>query len=195
MAIDLSQYGITGVREVIHNPSYQQLFVDETDPKLEGFEKGVETNTGAVSVRTGIFTGRSPKDKYTVLDASTKDNFWFDGTINRSMTPETFDELEKLVVKQLSGKERLYVVDTFCGTNADTRMKVRFIMEVAWQAHFVTNMFIRPSHYELANYGEPDFVVMNGSKCTNPNWKATLQFLSKLSLLSHGRKAHPTTNY
>ncbi len=171
MAIDLSQYGITGVREVIHNPSYQQLFVDETDPKLEGFEKGVETNTGAVSVRTGIFTGRSPKDKYTVLDASTKDNFWFDGTINRSMTPETFDELEKLVVKQLSGKERLYVVDTFCGTNADTRMKVRFIMEVAWQAHFVTNMFIRPSHYELANYGEPDFVVMNGSKCTNPNWK------------------------
>ncbi len=171
MALDLSKYGITGVKEIVHNPSYQQLFVDETDPKLEGFEKGTQTNTGAVCVRTGIFTGRSPKDKYTVLDDSTRKDFWFDGTINRSMTPETFDKLEALVVKQLSNKQKLYVVDTYCGTNADTRMKVRFIMEVAWQAHFVTNMFIRPSHYELANYGEPDFVVMNGSKCVNPDWK------------------------
>ncbi len=171
MSVDLSKYGITGVKEIVHNPSYQQLFTDETNPKLEGFEKGVETNTGAVCVRTGIFTGRSPKDKYTVLDDSTRKDFWFDGAINRSMTPEVFDHLEKLVVKELSNKEKLYVVDTFCGTNANTRMKVRFIMEVAWQAHFVTNMFIRPSHYELANYGEPDFVVMNGSKCTNPNWK------------------------
>lgn len=177
MSVNLEKYGITGVKEIIHNPSYQQLFVDETNPSLEGFEVGTQTNTGAVSVKTGVFTGRSPKDKYMVLDASTKDHFWFKDekspfSPNFAMTPEVFDKLEVLAVNQLSNKDQLYVVDTFCGTNEDTRMKVRFVMEVAWQAHFVTNMFIRPSHYELANYGEPDFVVLNASKCVNPDWKA-----------------------
>ncbi len=169
--IDLSKYGITGVKEVIYNPSYEQLFQAEMDPKNEGFEKGVLTNTGAVAVKTGIFTGRSPKDRYIVKDAVSENTIWWDGTINRPVSGEVWNDLKGLVQKELSNKDRLYVVDTFCGTNQDTRMKVRFIMEVAWQAHFVSNMFIRPSHYELANYGEPDFVVMNGSKCTNPNWK------------------------
>ncbi|MDR3180358.1 MAG: phosphoenolpyruvate carboxykinase (ATP) [Prevotellaceae bacterium] len=169
--LDLSKYGITGVKEVVHNPSYEQLFKDEVDPRNEGFEKGVLTNTGAVAVKTGVFTGRSPKDRYIVKDAVSENTIWWDGTINRPVTGAVWSELKGLVQNQLSNKNRLYVVDTFCGTNKDTRMKVRFIMEVAWQAHFVTNMFIRPSHYELANYGEPDFVVMNGSKCTNPKWK------------------------
>ncbi|MDR2890918.1 MAG: phosphoenolpyruvate carboxykinase (ATP) [Alistipes sp.] len=168
--IDLSKYGITGATEVIHNPSYEELYRAEIDPKNEGFEKGVETVTGAVSVNTGIFTGRSPKDRYIVKDAVSDANIWWDGNINKPVSGEVYNHCKALVQKELSGK-KLYVVDTFCGTNKDTRMKVRFIMEVAWQAHFVTNMFIRPSHYELENYGEPDFVVMNGSKVTNPQWK------------------------
>ena len=169
--LDLSKYGIVGDFEVLHNPTYQQLFEDELDPKNEGFERGVLTKTGAVAVDTGIFTGRSPKDKFIVLDDTTRDTMWWDGVINRPTSPEVFDACKDLVTKQLSGARKIYVVDTFCGTNEDTRMKVRFIMEVAWQAHFVTNMFIRPSHFELANYGEPDFVCLNGSKTTNPNWK------------------------
>jgi phosphoenolpyruvate carboxykinase (ATP) len=168
---DLEKYGIKGVSEIVHNPTYQELFEAEVDPKNEGFERGVVTKTGAVAVDTGIFTGRSPKDKFIVLDSTTKDTLWWDGTINRPTTPEVFDHCKNLVAKQLSSAKKLYVVDTFCGTNEDTRMKVRFVMEVAWQAHFVTNMFIRPSHFELANYGEPDFVCLNGSKTTNPNWK------------------------
>ncbi len=169
--LDLSKYGIVGDFEVLHNPTYQQLFEDELDPKNEGFERGVLTTTGAVAVDTGIFTGRSPKDKFIVLDDTTRDTMWWDGVINRPTSAEVFDACKALVTKQLSGARKIYVVDTFCGTNEDTRMKVRFIMEVAWQAHFVTNMFIRPSHYELANYGEPDFVTLNGSKTINPNWK------------------------
>ena len=169
--LDLSKYGIAGDFEVIHNPSYEELFQAEMDPANEGFERGILTNTGAVSVDTGVFTGRSPKDKFIVMDDVTRDTLWWDGNINRPTTPEVFDHCRGLVADQLSGAKKLYVVDTFCGTNEDTRMKVRFIMEVAWQAHFVTNMFIRPSHYELANYGEPDFVCLNGSKTTNPNWK------------------------
>ena len=168
--LDLSKYGITGVTEIVHNPSYEQLFQAEMSPKNEGFEKGVLTNTGAVAVKTGVFTGRSPKDRYIVKDATSDQHMWWDGTINKPVSTEIWDDCKVLVQKELSNK-KLYVVDTFCGTNEDTRMKVRFIMEVAWQAHFVTNMFIRPSHFELANYGEPDFVVMNGSKCTNPKWK------------------------
>lgn len=168
---DLLKYGINTNAEIIHNPTYEQLFQAEMDPSNEGFERGVLTNTGAVAVDTGVFTGRSPKDKFIVLDDTTKDTLWWDGTINRPTTPEVFDHCKNLVTKQLSGSDKLYVVDTFCGTNEDTRMKVRFVMEVAWQAHFVTNMFIRPSHYELANYGEPDFVCLNGSKTSNPNWK------------------------
>lgn len=169
--LDLSKYGIKGDFEVVHNPSYEVLFQDEMNPANQGFEKAKLTNTGATAVFTGKFTGRSPKDKFIVKDSVTEDTLWWDGTINRPTTPEVFDHCKDLVTKQLSTAKKLYVVDTFCGTNEDTRMKVRFIMEVAWQAHFVTNMFIRPSHYELANYGEPDFVTLNGSKTINPNWK------------------------
>jgi phosphoenolpyruvate carboxykinase (ATP) len=169
--LDLSKYGISGNYEIVHNPTYQQLFIAETDPKNEGFERGVETNTGAVSVDTGIFTGRSPKDKYFVKDAITEKNMWWDGVINRPINTEVWDYCKGLVTERLGSVKKLYVVDCFCGTNEDTRMKVRFIMEVAWQAHFVSNMFIRPSLYDLANFGEPDFVVMNGSKVTNPKWK------------------------
>ena len=118
-------------------------------------------------VDTGIFTGRSPKDKFIVLDDTTRNTLWWDGTINKPTTPEVFDACKKLVTKQLSGEKKIYVYYTFCGTNEDTLMKVRYIMEVAWQAHFVTNMFIRPSHYELANYGEPDWVTINGPKSPN----------------------------
>ena len=169
--LDLSKYGITGNFEVLHNPTYEELFQAEMDSSNQGFEKGVLTNTGAVAVDTGKFTGRSPKDKFIVLDDTTKDTMWWDGTINRPTTPEVFDHCKDLVTKQLSTAKKIYVVDTFCGTNEDTRMKVRFVMEVAWQAHFVTNMFIRPSHFELDNYGEPDFVCLNGSKTVNPQWK------------------------
>lgn len=169
--IDLSKYGITAMKEIIRNPSYEELFQAEMDPKNQGFEKGKLTTTGAVSVDTGIFTGRSPKDKYFVKDEITDKNMWWDGVINRPVNTDVWNHCMGLVTKQLESSDKLYVVDCYCGTNVDTRMKVRFIMEVAWQAHFVTNMFIRPSHYELANFGEPDFVVMNGSKATNPQWK------------------------
>jgi len=171
MSIDLSKYGIKGNFEIVHNPSYEELYQAEIDSKNEGFEKGTVTTTGAVAVDTGIFTGRSPKDKFFVKDEITEKNMWWDGTINRPVSTEIWDHCKNLVTEQLGSSKKLYVVDVFCGTNADTRMKVRFIMEVAWQAHFVTNMFIRPSHYELANFGEPDFVFLNGSKATNPQWK------------------------
>jgi phosphoenolpyruvate carboxykinase (ATP) len=172
--LDLSKYGITDVKEIVYNPSYEQLFEEETKPGLEGFEKGQVTELGAVNVMTGIFTGRSPKDKFIVLDETTKDTIWWTSAQapndNKPTTPEVWKELKELSAKQLSGK-RLFVVDTFCGANPDTRLKVRFIMEVAWQAHFVKNMFIRPTEDELANYGEPDFVSLNASKTTNPKWK------------------------
>ena len=172
--LDLSKYGITGVKEIIHNPSYEELFKEETRPELEGFEKGVVTELGAVAVDTGIFTGRSPKDKYIVKDDTTKDTIWWTTehapNDNKPVSPEVWKDLKELAVKQLSGK-KLYVVDTYCGANPDTRLKIRFIMEVAWQAHFVTNMFIRPTKEELENFGEPDFVSLNASKTSNPNWK------------------------
>jgi phosphoenolpyruvate carboxykinase (ATP) len=168
---DLAKYGIRNVKEVFHNPSFEDLYNFELDPCLEGFEKGVKTKTGAVAVKTGIFTGRSPKDKFFVKDPKTENSIWWDGVINRPVNHDVWGHCKGLVLNQLSGAKRLYVVDAFCGTNENSRMKVRFIVEVAWQAHFVTNMFIRPSHYELANFGEPDFVVFNGSKVTNPNWK------------------------
>ena len=172
--LDLSKYGITDAKEIIHNPSYEQLFKEETNPDLEGFEKGQETELGAVNVMTGEFTGRSPKDKFIVKDDVTKDTIWWttpgSPNDNKPTTPEVWNELKELTAKQLSGK-KLYVVDTFCGANENSRLKVRFIMEVAWQAHFVKNMFIRPTEEELANYGEPDFVSLNASKTTNPNWK------------------------
>ena len=172
--LDLSKYGITGVTDIVYNPSYDTLYEEETRPELEGFEKGVVTENGAVAVRTGIFTGRSPKDKYIVYDETSKQNLWWDTdkahNDNHPTTPEVWDDLKALVTEQLSDK-RLFVVDTYCGTHENTRLKVRFIVEVAWQAHFVTNMFLRPTEEELETYGEPDFVVMNGSKTSNPNWQ------------------------
>ncbi|WP_209391193.1 phosphoenolpyruvate carboxykinase (ATP) [Chryseobacterium sp. RR2-3-20] len=168
---DLQKLGIRGDYELIYNPSYEELYQAEVSPDNQGFEKAELTESGAVSVETGIFTGRSPKDRYIVQDDVTKDTIFWDGKVNLPTTPEIFDSCKDLVLDQLSSSKKIYVVDTFCGTNEDTRLKVRFIMEVAWQAHFVTNMFIRPSHYDLQNYGEPDFTVINGSKTTNPNWE------------------------
>jgi phosphoenolpyruvate carboxykinase (ATP) len=171
-SIDLSPYGITDVEEIVYNPSYELLFAEETKADLEGYEKGTVTELGAVAVDTGIFTGRSPKDKYIVRDDSSRDSVWWSDqgkNDNHPMSTEVWDHLKGLVTKQLSNK-RLFVVDTFCGANEDTRLKVRFITEVAWQAHFVKNMFIRPSEEELKDY-QPDFIVMNGAKTTNPNWK------------------------
>jgi phosphoenolpyruvate carboxykinase (ATP) len=169
--VDLTKYGIDGNIEVVYNPTYEQFFKAETDSANEGFEKGELTTTGAISVKTGVFTGRSPKDRYIVKDSVTENTIWWDGNINKPVEVNVWNDLKALSIKQLNSTKKLYVVDTFCGTNVDTRMKVRFIMEVAWQAHFVTNMFIRPSLYELEHYGEPDFVVFNSSKVTNPKWK------------------------
>ena len=168
---DLAKYGIMNVQEIVYNPTYEELFQAEMDPKNEGFEKGVLTNTGAVAVKTGIFTGRSPKDKFFVLDDLSEKTMWWDGVVNKSVTQETWKDCKKLVTDRLATEKKLYVVDCFCGTNPDTRLKLRCVMEVAWQAHFIKNMFIRPSQYELEHFGEPDFVMLNGSKVTDPNWK------------------------
>ena len=172
--IDLSKYGINGAVEILHNPSYDVLFAEETKPGLEGFDKGQVTELGAVNVMTGVYTGRSPKDKFFVMDEVSKNTVWWTSdeykNDNKPVSQETWNSLKELAVKELSGK-KLYVVDTFCGANANSRLKVRFIMEVAWQAHFVTNMFIRPTAEELANYGEPDFVVFNASKAKVENYK------------------------
>ena len=168
---ELHGLGITGYHEVSYNPSYEELYQAEMSNRRKGYEKGAVTESGAVAVKTGVFTGRSPKDRYIVKDDVTKDTIYWDDKVNFPTTPMIWHDLKKLVLKQLSTSPKLYVVDAFCGTNPDTRLKVRFVMEVAWQAHFVTNMFIRPSVYELENFGEPDFVVMNGSKTTNPNWE------------------------
>ena len=171
--IDLSKYGINGVKEVIHNPSYEELFAAETDASLEGFEVGQETELGAVNVMTGIYTGRSPKDKFIVMDENSKDTVWWTSdefkNDNHPCSEATWKVLKELAVNQLSDK-KLYVMDLFCGTNADTRMAIRFIMEVAWQAHFVKNMFINPTAEELENF-EPDFVVYNASKAKVENFK------------------------
>src|SRR5690554_940096 len=168
--LDLSQYGITDVTEIVYNPSYDLLFAEETRSDLEGYEQGRVTKTGAVAVDTGIFTGRSPKDKYIVRDDTTRDTVWWSDqgkNDNKPISPEVWTDLKQLVTNQLSGK-RLFVVDTYCGANEDTRLAVRFITEVAWQAHFVKNMFIRPTDEELRTF-KADFVVMNGAKCTNPD--------------------------
>ena len=171
--LDLSKYGILGAKEIIHNPSYEELFTAETDPSLEGFEKGVETELGAVNVMTGIYTGRSPKDKFIVMDENSKDTVWWTSdefkNDNHPCSVDTWNTLKDLAVKELSEK-KLYVMDVFCGTNADSRMAIRFIMEVAWQAHFVKNMFIAPTAEELANF-EPDFVCYNASKAKAVNFK------------------------
>lgn len=172
--LDLTKYGITGTVEIVHNPSYEVLFAEETKAGLEGFEKGQETELGAVNVMTGIYTGRSPKDKFLVKDATSENTVWWTSeeykNDNKPVTTETWNVLKDLAAKELSNK-KLFVVDGYCGANEATRLKVRFIMEVAWQAHFVKNMFIRPTEEELANYGEPDFVSFNAAKAKVDNYK------------------------
>ena len=170
---DLLKYGISGTTEVVYNPSYETLFEEETKAGLEGYEVGKNTELNAVNVMTGIYTGRSPKDKYIVMDETSKNTVWWttEGykNDNHPMTEETWAKVKEIAKKELSNK-RLFVVDAFCGANADTRMAVRFIVEVAWQAHFVTNMFIRPTEEELKNF-EPNFIIYNASKAKVENYK------------------------
>ena len=171
--IDLTRYGITGTTEIVYNPSYEELYKEELDPSLEGYEKGQESELGAVNVMTGIYTGRSPKDKFIVMDENSKDTVWWTSdeykNDNHPATKEAWEACKDIAKKELSGK-KLYVVDAFCGANKDTRMGIRFIMEVARQAHFVRNMFIKPTDEELENF-EPDFVVYNASKAKVENYK------------------------
>ena len=171
--IDLTKYGISGTTEIVYNPSFEMLFEEETKPGLEGFDKGQVSELGAVNVMTGIYTGRSPKDKYIVMDENSKDTVWWNTeeypNDNHVASQETWQALQDIAKKELSNK-RLFVVDCFCGANKDTRMAIRFIMEVAWQAHFIKNMFIIPTDEELANF-EPDFVCYNASKAKVENYK------------------------
>ena len=173
MAIDLSKYGILGTTEIVYNPSYDTLFAEETKAELTGYEVGQVTELGAVNVMTGIYTGRSPKDKYIVMDKNSKDTVWWTSegykNDNHPMSEDVWAQVKKLAVSELCNK-RLFVVDAFCGANKDTRMAVRFIVEVAWQAHFIKNMFIQPSQEELESF-EPDFVVYNASKAKVENFK------------------------
>ncbi|WP_058960580.1 phosphoenolpyruvate carboxykinase (ATP) [Type-E symbiont of Plautia stali] len=172
---DLAALGISGTTEVVYNPDFDTLFQEETRPELEGYARGTQTQSGTIAVDTGIFTGRSPKDKYIVRDDTTRDTLWWNDVgngknDNQPLSQETWQALKDRCTAQLSGK-RLFVIDAFCGANPDTRLSVRFVMEVAWQAHFVKNMFIRPDEAELASF-KPDFVVMNAAQCTNPDWQA-----------------------
>tara|TARA_R110002073_G_scaffold36324_2_gene105745 strand:+ start:502 stop:2127 length:1626 start_codon:yes stop_codon:yes gene_type:complete len=169
----LRNYGIHDPREIVYNPDYDTLFREETRPELNGYEAGRETVSGAVAVDTGIFTGRSPKDKYFVKDDTTRDTLWWSdqgNNDNKPISPATWQSLKSVVGAQLSGK-RLFVNDLFCGANPASRLRVRFVTEVAWQSHFVKNMFIRPTGAELEDF-EPDFVVLNGARATNPDWQA-----------------------
>ena len=171
----LTSYGIRDVEEVSYNPSYEELYNDEMNPSLTGFDKGVMTELGAVNVMTGIYTGRSPKDKYFVMDDVSRDTVWWTSkeykNDNKPITPEVWNELKQIALNELNGRKKLYVMDAFAGANENTRLKIRFIMEVAWQAHFVKNMFVRPNEEELANFGEPDFVVYTASKGKVTNYK------------------------
>ena len=171
--LDLSIYGITGATEIVHNPSYEDLYLAETDPSLTGYEKGQTTELGAVNVMTGIYTGRSPKDKFIVMDENSKDTVWWTSdefkNDNHPCSEDTWKAVKDIALDELSNK-KLYVMDVFCGTNADSRMAIRFIMEVAWQAHFVKNMFIAPTKEELENF-TPDFVSYNASKAKVENFK------------------------
>ena len=170
----LESYGIHNFKEIVYNPSYETLFEEETNPELQGYEKVQLTELGAVNVMTGKFTGRSPKDKYIVEDDVTRDSIWWTSAEakndNKKLSQEAWNHLKDITTQELSNS-RLFVVDLYCGANEDTRLKVRFITEVAWQAHFVTNMFIRPTHEQLDNFGEPDFVVMNASKTSNKDFE------------------------
>ena len=170
---ELNNYGITNVGKVVYNPSYDQLFAEETKSTLEGYEKGQVSELGAVNVMTGVYTGRSPKDKYIVMDNNSKDTVWWTSegykNDNHPMSEDVWAKVKDIAIKELSGKD-LYVVDAFCGANKDTRMAVRFIVEVAWQAHFIKNMFIAPTEEELKNF-KPDFIVYNASKAKVENYK------------------------
>ncbi len=172
--LDLTKYGIMNTAEIVHNPSYDVLFEEETKESLQGFEKGQVTELGAVNVMTGIYTGRSPKDKFFVKNEASEDSVWWTSeeyaNDNKPCSEAAWDDLRKKAMTQLSGAKKLFVVDTYCGANENSRLKVRFIMEVAWQAHFVTNMFIRPTAEELETY-EPDFVSFNASKAKVDNYK------------------------
>ena len=171
--VDLSKYGITGAKEIVYNPSYELLFEEETKADLEGYDKGQLTELDAINVMTGVYTGRSPKDKFIVMDENSKDTVWWTTdeykNDNHAASEETWKAVKDIAIKELSDK-KLYVVDAFCGANKDTRMAVRFIMEVAWQAHFVENMFIKPTKEEEENF-EPDFIVYNASKAKVENFK------------------------
>ena len=171
--IDLKKYGIIDVKEIVYNPSYDMLFNEEMKPELEGYDKGTLTELGAVNVMTGVYTGRSPKDKFIVVDENSNDTVWWTSDAykndNHPASEETWAAVKKIAQEELSGK-RLFVVDAFCGANKDTRMAIRFIMEVAWQAHFVRNMFIKPTEEELADFA-PDFVVYTASKAKVENYK------------------------
>jgi len=172
--LDLSKYGIANVEEIFHNLSYDELFKHVTNPKLEGYERGYLTDSGAVTVDTGIFTGRSPKDKFIVKEETSENNIWWKNehrpaSDNKPITEEVWDELLERSANQLTGK-KLYVQDGYAGANENTRLKIRVITEVAWMAHFVKNMFIRPTDEELETF-EPDYVMLNASKTSNPNWE------------------------
>ena len=171
--IDLSRYGITDVQEIVYNPSYEELFEEEMKPGLTGYDVGQVSELGAVNVMTGVYTGRSPKDKFLVMDETSKDTVWWTSdeypNDNKPVSKETWKACKDLAIKELSGK-KLYVADVFCGANKDTRMAIRFIMEVAWQAHFVLNMFIKPTAEELETF-EPDFVAFNASKAKVENYQ------------------------
>jgi len=173
MKIDLSKYGIVGTTKIVHNPSYEELYKEELKPELEGYEKAQESELGALNVMTGIYTGRSPQDKYIVMDETSKDTVWWTSAEykndNHPASKKAWEVVKDLAKKELSNK-KLFVVDAFCGADESSRMSVRFIMEVAWQAHFVTNMFINPTKEELENF-EPDFVVYNASKAKIDNYK------------------------
>ncbi len=170
----LNKIGLKNIKEIIYNPSYDELYEAELDPALVGFERGFKTELGAINVMTGKFTGRSPKDKFIIKDDVTRDTLWWTSkqspNDNKPTTQAVWNDLKALVLEELSGK-KLYVVDAYCGANVDTRLKVRFVVEVPWQAHFVKNMFIRPTAEELQSFGEPDFVVLNGSETQNDKWQ------------------------
>lgn len=173
-AKELSEYGIHNAIDIVYNPDYNFLFAEETKPGPEKPERGFITRTGAVSVDTGIFTGRSPKDKYIVLDDKTRNTVWWKSDLakvsdNKPITEDIWKHCKGIASRQLSGK-RLFVMDCYAGANENSRLKVRFIQEVAWQAHFVKNMFIRPAQEELDNF-KPDFVVLMASKAVNPDWQ------------------------
>ena len=174
MNINLAKYGIKNATKVIYNPSYEELYKAEIDPSLTGYEVGQKTELDAINVMTGVYTGRSPKDKFWVMDDVTKNTIWWTSdeykNDNKPVTPQAWESLKAIAAKELSDKP-LYVVDAYCGANENSRIKIRFIMEVAWQAHFVKNMFVRPTDEELKNFGEPDFVVLTASKAKVENYK------------------------